>query len=397
MADSPGALRAVVVVSTLADTADAVEQCTASALEQLGATPDLGVVFATHDHRSAAEELAAKIRARTGVRCLIGCTGESLACGELEFESGPALVLWLAVLPGVKLVPIHLSFNRQADGGAIVGWPDELSAVWSDQSALLVLGEPFSFPVELLLDNVSEQHPGVPVVGGMASGAHSPEQNVLWLDDQAHADGAVAVLVDGPVRLRPIVSQGCRPVGRTFVVTKAEQNVVQQLGGRPALEQLQEVYAGLSPDEQRQVQQGLHLGRVINEYQDRFERGDFLVRNVLGADPQSGAVAVGDYVRVGQTVQFHIRDAATADDDLRALLSAARGVQRPAGALLFTCNGRGTRLFESPHHDAATCQELLGPLPLAGFFAQGELGPVGGRNFIHGFTASVVLFEAARA
>jgi small ligand-binding sensory domain FIST len=229
----------------------------------------------------------------------------------------------------------------------------------------------------------------------MASGVRGPGECRLLLGDAVHDHGAVGVLLGGAVGLRSVVSQGCRPIGRPFVVTKAQDNVIVQLGGRAPLAVLQELWQTLDDRDKRLFQQGLHVGRVINEYQGDFQRGDFLVRNVVGLDRTTGALAITDRVRVGQTLQFHVRDAATADEDLHALLqldlSAAAG--RPAGALLFSCNGRGTRLFETPDHDAAALRAEAGDIPVAGFFAQGELGPVGGQNFIHGFTASVALFE----
>src|SRR5262249_24806351 len=177
--------------------------------------------------------------------------------------------------------------------------------------------------------------------------------------------------------------------------TRAEDNVILELGGKPPLEQLQQLWASLSPTEQALFQQGLHVGRVINEYRGEIQRGDFLVRNVIGLDRSSGALAITERVRVGQTIQFHVRDAETADEDLRALLrlDVHAHEKKPAGALLFSCNGRGTRLFEQPDHDARTVRAEAGEVPLAGFFAQGELGPVGGQNFIHGYTASLALFE----
>ena len=185
------------------------------------------------------------------------------------------------------------------------------------------------------------------------------------------------------------MSQGCRPLGRAFVVTRAERNMIYELAGRPALDRVQELYQEADEDDRRLLQQGIHVGRVIDEHKPDFQRGDFLVRNVLGADKESGAIAVGDVVDVGSTVQFHVRDAATADEDLRSLLAG----ECAEAALLFTCNGRGTRLFGTPDHDAEIVSDALGGVPLSGFFAAGELGPVGGRNFLHGFTASLALFE----
>jgi small ligand-binding sensory domain FIST len=218
----------------------------------------------------------------------------------------------------------------------------------------------------------------------------------LLLGRAAPREGAVAVMLYGPLRLRTIVSQGCRPIGTHFVITKAERNVIYELGGKPALLRLKEIFDTLPTHEQQLVQQGLHVGRVVSEYQDRFQQGDFLVRNVMGIDPDNGAIAIGDYVRAGQTVQFHIRDQQSADEELRQLLAAVHNdTSSPDGALLFTCNGRGTRLFSQSDHDARLLQDVLGNIPLAGFFAAGELGPIGGKNFMHGFTASVALFENA--
>ena len=216
----------------------------------------------------------------------------------------------------------------------------------------------------------------------------------MILNHTVYEQGAVGVRLHGPVKTRTVLSQGCRPIGQPLVITKADRNVIFELGGKRALDQLQELFDQLEPKEQEIVQRGIHVGRVIDEYKNRFDRGDFLVRNVIGADQQTGAIAIGDFVRPGQTIQFHIRDAQSADEDLRHAFAAEKGTAR--GGLLFTCNGRGSRLFGEPHHDAGVVSRSLGDVPLAGFFAAGELGPVGRKNFLHGFTASVVIFEAAK-
>jgi small ligand-binding sensory domain FIST len=218
----------------------------------------------------------------------------------------------------------------------------------------------------------------------------------LLLNGKAHDAGAVGVRVDGAVRIRSVVSQGCRPIGQPFVVTKAERNLIHELGGRPALEQLQALFQSLGPDDQALARKGLHVGQVINEYQDHFRRGDFLVRNVQGIDSNNGAIAIGDWARVGHTVQFHVRDADTADEDLgELLLAASDSAPAVSGALVFTCNGRGTRLFAEPDHDAVAVSRQWPGISTAGFFAQGEIGPIGGKNFVHGFTASIALFESS--
>ena len=329
--------------------------------------------------------------------CLLGCTGESILCNQREIEGQPALALWLAHLPGTTLLPMHLEFQPTQDGGSFTGWHPTLEESWPEGASLVLLGEPFSFPADVLLSRLNDDRPGVCVVGGMASGGWGVGQNRLLLGKQVLDSGAVALVMHGSTKLRAVVSQGCRPVGRPLVVTKAEQNVILELGGRPALKQLQEIFGTLTQHEQGLFRHGLHVGQVINEYQDHFDRGDFLVRNVQGADPDSGAIAVGDFVRVGQTIQFQVRDAATADEDLEALLSAAKnGTSADClAALVFTCNGRGTRLFDEPNHDAAALAQHWPGLPAAGFFAQGEIGPVGGKSFLHGFTASIALVERA--
>ena len=260
---------------------------------------------------------------------------------------------------------------------------------------MLVVGDPYTFPADLMVERLNEDRPDLHVVGGMASGAAAPGESRLFLGDKVLRTGAAAVMLDGPLRATTVVSQGCRPIGHHLIVTKSEGNVIQELGGKPALLQLKSIFDTLATSEQQLVQRGLHLGRVVNEYQDQFTQGDFLVRNVMGIDPDTGSMAVGDFFRPGQTVQFHVRDHRTADEEMRQLLAVVRDdAQRsPLAGLLFTCNGRGTRLFPEPHHDAHVIREYLGDIPLAGFFAAGEIGPIGGKNFMHGFTASLVLFE----
>ncbi|HET6879526.1 MAG TPA: FIST N-terminal domain-containing protein [Pirellulales bacterium] len=383
-------LRFAAALSTLENTDDAVARACDEAGEQLGARPDLAMVFFSPHHAAKAKTASEEIRRRLSPGCLLGCTAEAIVGGSREVEGDAAVSLWLAAMPGVTLHSLSLEFQRSPEGGAVSGWPDDLPASSPPGSALLLLADPFSFPADWLLERLSEDRPGVPVLGGMASGAASPGGNRLLLNDRVLDSGAVGALLYGAVEVQPVVSQGCRPIGRHYVITKAEQNVILELSGKPPLAQLQELFDTLSARDQQLVQGGLHVGRVINEYQDRFQRGDFLVRNCIGADRDTGALAIGDFVRAGQTVQFHLRDAQTADEDLREMVAGATGA---TGALLFTCNGRGTRLFDQPDHDVSVLRELLGPIPVAGFFAQGEMGPIGGKNFLHGFTASCALFR----
>jgi small ligand-binding sensory domain FIST len=383
-------------LSTSTDSIEAFDQACSRGLSALGGEPALALMFFSPHHAADAGQLAAAARRRLGAGCVLGCMGESIVGNDREIEQEPALSLWLARWnKPVQVEPFHLALEETPDGYSLIGLPDNLEDVDPRQGIMLLLGDPFSFPAEDFLRQLNEKRPGLRVLGGMASGGRGPGQHPLLLNGEVKQMGAVGVLLHGAVSVRSIVSQGCRPFGRHYVITRARDNLILELGGKPPLEQLQALWQELNPRDQNLFQRGLHVGRVINEYQGEFHRGDFLVRNVLGLERESGALAITDRVRVGQTIQFHVRDSASADEDLHELLrmDGNAGGPRPAGALLFTCNGRGTRLFSEPHHDASAVQGETGAVPLAGFFAQGEIGPIGGQNFIHGFTASVVLFE----
>ncbi len=376
-------------LSLIPETASASQIVREELTEQLGGTTaDLVLAIVSPHHIGGLARLADDCLASGLAKHILGTTVETVVAGDREVEENPAIGLWAIRFPrGVEVRPIRLSF----DGETIDGWPEGLHGESLDGRTLILLADPFTFPVDQWLKLQAKQARGLRIVGGMASAAAQKGVNRLVLDSDLYSEGAVGVLLDGPVTIRTVVSQGCRPIGRSMIVTRADRNFVKELGRRPALEVLQELFSQLSPKEQALVQKGLNLGRVINEYQESFQRGDFLVRNVMGAD-DDGGLAITDVVRVGQTVQFHVRDAETADEDLRSLLSEFKDAN-VAGALLFSCNGRGTRMFPEPNHDIRVIHEILGPIPVAGFFAMGEIGPVGGENFLHGFTASIVLFS----
>ena len=363
----------------------AVGEVSGSILEQLQADDcDLAVCFASPHHVGAFEDIAAALHSILEPGVLVGGTAVAIVGGAREVEDAPALTVLGASLERTDLTPVALRVEETPDGMAVTGWPDAAS----DARTLLLFADPFTFPVDAFLERCNDDLPDLRIIGGLASAAAVPGGNRLVLDGEVLTGGAVGVLLDGDVEVRTLVSQGCRPIGRPFVVTKADRNFVEELGGKPAIERLQEVAAGATEEERALLRTGLHIGIVVDEHKAEFGRGDFLVRNLFGADQRTGALAVGDAVGVGQTLQFHIRDAGAADEDLRELLAAADA----SAALLFTCNGRGQHLFGVPDHDAGLVEQLLGEIPLAGAFCAGEIGPVGGRNFLHGFTASLALF-----
>ncbi|RUL89566.1 FIST signal transduction protein [Tautonia sociabilis] len=375
-------------LSTVADPDRACQEVLDRLEQAMGTTrADLAVAFASAEHADALGTLSHRIRQGGLADHVIGCSGETIVGEGREIESGPALALWSIRAPGAGVHTFRATGPADLDRLPIQGEGEA-----SPSRAMILLGDPFSFSADDWLTAVNERAPGLPVVGGMASASHSPGGNRLVVDDELVSVGAVGVLLEGPIAVRAVVSQGCRPIGRPMIVTRADRNIILDLGRRPAVEVLRELLDELSPEDRARARKGLHLGRVMSEYREQFGRGDFLVRNVMGIDPRGG-IAVSDLVRVGQTVQFHVRDAETADEDLHALLDPPISPS-PVGALLFSCNGRGTRLFPSPDHDARVLTEHLGPVPVCGFFAMGELGPVGGRNYVHGFTASIALFQA---
>jgi small ligand-binding sensory domain FIST len=358
-----------------------------------GRRPDLAVVFASVHHAPAAGQVLEAVHEAASPAGLIGCVGEAVVGGSREVEAEPAVSVWLGALPGGAQT-FHMEFVSTASGGAFGGWRFQPDEPGGRVPVHLMICDPFTFPADLLLQHLNDAVPGAVVVGGNASGAAQAGETVLFQDREIHRDGAVGARLSGSIGVRTLVSQGCRPIGDAFVVTRAEQNVMFELGGRPPLERLRETVTSLAPPDRELVSHGLHVGRAIDEYKAEQGTGDFLIRGVIGADPDTGAVAVGDHLEVGQTVRFHVRDAATADEELRTLLEREVSEQpgRPAGALLFTCNGRGSRLFPTPDHDARLVSSYLGGVPMAGFFCAGELGPVGGKNFLHGFTASLAVF-----
>jgi len=370
----------------------AVGEAVGQVLDRLGEEhPDLVMVFASGHHTGAFDDIGTAIRSLLFPVAMIGCSADAVIADAREVEDGPALAIFAARLPTTILTATHLQVVPTPDGPAISGWPD--TDIGTD--TLLLLADPFSFPADAFLARANDDLPGLRVIGGLASSARGSGGNRLLLDGHVMHSGAVGVFLDGGVDVATVVSQGCRPLGQPFVVTRAEQNVIYELGGQPALHRLRETAAAATDEERALLQHGLHVGIVVDEHKLDFAPGDFLVRNVMGGDEQSGAIAVGDLVEVGQTVQFHVRDADSADADLHLLLEAAAEDGGADAALLFTCTGRGRHLFGEDDHDASLVAETLGPMPVAGFFCAGEIGPVGPRNFLHGFTASLALFRSA--
>jgi small ligand-binding sensory domain FIST len=351
---------------------------------------DLALVFASGAHLSAPEATVAGVQEAIGPEALVGCGAGGVLGAGRELESGTAVAVWTASLDGeAEVIPFHAAVEGEPGEERIDGLP-----LVADADGVIMLADPYTFPADAVLAELARAAPGVPVVGGLASGRSGEGGAALVCDDRVCDDGAVGVVLRG-VEMLPCVSQGAAPMGPELTITAAEGNVIESLAGRPALTTIERVIGGLSPRERALVASGLLIGIVIDGGKPEYEQGDFLVRGVLGAEEETGAVAVGAAVHPGQVVRLHARDAASADADLRRELRVradALGGAGPAGALVFSCNGRGRTMFGTADHDAAMVAQELGGAPSAGFFAAGEIGPVGGRSFLHGFTATVAVF-----
>ncbi|CAN5834090.1 FIST C-terminal domain-containing protein [soil metagenome] len=360
-------------------------------IEELGEAPDLAVLFVTGAFAGATEDLAGAVGRLLRPKALAGATAVSVLAGDREIEERAAVALFAADwstnlrdgLEGARAV--RFEAERQDEGWRLTGTDD----VAVDGATLILLADPFSFPVDGFLEQLHRRAPGLTVVGGMASAASGPGGNRLVADDVVTDKGAVGIFLPPGMPVHAVVSQGCRPVGEPLVVTEATANLIGEIAGRPALDRVMATAESASPEDRALMARGLHIGLVVDEGKESFAQGDFLIRNVLGADRETKAVAVGAEVEVGSTVQFQVRDADSADEDLRTTLATTDG----DAALVFTCNGRGTHLFGEPDHDARLVNDHLGGGATAGMFCAGEIGPVGGRAFVHGFTASLLVFE----
>jgi small ligand-binding sensory domain FIST len=369
---------------------DAFAEAAARAALGLGGAPcDVALVFAGQDNLAHAGLGLEAVHDRLHPNALAGCGAQGVVGTGREVETG-GVVVWAASLGGGSAEAFHLEAVAAGEGRlAITGMPDI-----SDEEALVMFVDPYTFPAEALLAEIARSSPGVPVVGGLAAAESSPA--ALFHDGAVASMGAVGVVLSD-VAVHCTVSQGASPIGPEMVVTACDGNVIEELASRPALDRLMHAIRNeLSADEQALATQGLLVGIVIDENRPDYERGDFLVRALMSVDEQERTITIGERVRIGQTVRLHVRDAASADIDLRSALErVTRELDRPpAGALMFTCNGRGSHMFGSAGHDADALAREIGPAPAAGFFCAGEIGPVGDRSFVHGFSTSVALFSA---
>jgi small ligand-binding sensory domain FIST len=353
-----------------------------------GEKADLAIVFAAGAHLAAPEATLEGVHEALRPPELIGCGAGGVLGGGAEHEAGTAVAVWTIALGDGAATTFHATARQVEDSIAVTG----MESLAGARGAIL-LPDPFTFPTDALLQDLAARAPGVPVLGGLASARTEEDSTALFHGDRVCEAGAVGVRFDG-IDLLPCVSQGATPVGPEMTITAAEGNVIAELAGRPALDHIRETIEQLDARERTLVAGGLLVGLVLDGGKPDYGHGDFLVRGLLGADPVSGTIAIAAPVEPGQVLRLHARDAASADRDfheqLRVRVDALGG--EIAGALAFACHSRGRQMFGVADHDAGLLAAELGGAPSAGFFAAGEIGPVGGASFIHSFTATVALF-----
>ncbi|MCB1749756.1 MAG: FIST C-terminal domain-containing protein [Gammaproteobacteria bacterium] len=382
-------------LSTAATTEDAVEAVATTLLDALGAAPDLVFVFASDAHRIAYDRLPGLLAERLGAGLVLGCSASGVIADAREVEEGAALAVTAACLPGVELSAWRLEAGDLAPGSAHSAQLTTLAA--GPRPHFVVLADPFSFPTERLLRSIEQGFAGSVVSGGLASGGAAPGECALFLDRRHWYSGAVVLALSGAIEVLGAVAQGCRPVGEPMFVSACAGNRLDGLDGRSPLAVLDDLFAQADAHDRSLMRHSLFLGLAMRPGASRHVQGDFLVRNVIGGDPASGALWIGAELREHQVVQFQLRDRETSRADLERVLDRLAGElagRPPSGGLLFSCTGRGAGLYGVPGHDAGACRAQLGGLPLGGFFCNGEIGQVEGQPFVHGYTSALAVFRA---
>ena len=379
---------------------DAAHQVTDQALRQLDGAPcHLAIVFISPSYRTRWSDALTLIHARLRPGVLIGCSGSGIMAGDREVDSVPAMALVAASMPEVRLYPFAVS-PEELDRMTCAEWLQKLGIGPEAKPQFIALADPYTCDPAKLVADANVAFPGAPMIGGLVSGGREPGDHLLFHDTDVLHAGAVGVALTGNVVMETVVSQGCRPIGRPLIITRSDEHIIWELGGRPALEALRQALMGLSPVDHELAQQSIFAGVVINEMKANFGPGDFLIRHLVGIDPPTGAMAISEHVTLGQTLQFHLRDPQASRDELRRLLMQRAAQWRqapPSGALLFNCLGRGRAFYGASSQDLRTIRALAGRLPVGGFCCNGEIGPIGSVNRLHSYTASLAVFRPAHA
>ena len=385
-------------ISEQSSIADALSECAGSIRSQLGEQPQLAVAFVSPHYQPEYDRVGPLLKEMLGAEHSFGCSGGGIIGAGLEVEQRPALSITAATMPGVDIEAFHLDGDKLPDLDASPDrWRELVGVTEGQQPHFVLLADPYSFPVQNLIMGLDFAFPQAAKIGGLASGAQRPGDNALFLDGVVHGAGAIGLALHGNIVVDTVVAQGCRPIGEAMRITSSQNNILVELDGKPPMAVLQDLFRTLSERDRQLMGHSLFLGVVMDEFLDSPVQGDFLIRNVVGMDQRTGALAIGEMLKEGQLVQFHLRDADTSAQDLTFVLERYAVENREnevPGALLFSCLGRGQYLYGRANHDTDIFREKLGQVPLGGFFCNGEIGPVGGTTFLHGYTSSFGLFRS---
>ena len=380
---------------------NAIEECVSAVRRDMGgATPDFAAAFVSSHFADQYDDVPAMIKDSLGPGLLFGCSAGGVIGGGREVEHQAGLSLTVARLPDVELVPFHLDGEALPDMDAAPNaWEEAVKVPAEKEPRFLLLVDPFNFPAQNFIMGLDYAYSRSVKIGGMASGGQRPGDNALFLGDNVHRGGAVGIAMHGNVAVDTVVAQGCRPIGQLMSITKSQQNILLELDERPPLEVLRELFTSASERDRELMQHSLFLAIAMDDLNDQPRQGDFLIRNIVGLDGRTGTMAIGEMLREGQRVQFHLRDALTSSEDLASLLASYAGdteIDLCQGAMLFSCLGRGQYLYGRPDHDTDLFRDKVGAIPLGGFFCNGEIGQVGGTTFLHGYTSSFGIFRPMR-
>jgi small ligand-binding sensory domain FIST len=373
---------------SLLDALDEVSQALHAGMK--GDPVDLLLVFPSQHHLFDYGRILPRLRENLGPARTVGVSANCVIGSHLELEHQPGVSVIAAHLPAVDMAIRRVTRSELPPlDGSPQPWRDLIGVDAELKPDFIVLADPYSLEVQQLLTGIDYAYPESTIVGGLASGAQGPRGNGLFLDQEIHRSGALVIALWGNVKIDAVVSQGCRPIGKPVRVTECDGHLLTRVDEQSPTEYLSSLYNSLDEDTRALVRSSLHLGIVVDELREEIGPGDFVIRNILGMHQESGVVAIGSDLRAGQTVQFHVRDGKSAIRDLDAKLEAYKQkhpADQVAGALQFSCLGRGQGFLGVPNHDVGMLQESLGPLPVCGFFGSGEIGPIATSTYLHGFT-----------
>ncbi len=356
---------------------------------------DIAFLFISGFDEKSTKVIGDKIQAGLSLKNVLGCAGYGVIGAGKEIEDSPSVSLLLARMPGVRCMPFYLDQTSYEDLQTTEEWYDLMDVYPNEKPKFIVFTEATNSAMNSFIEGINKSYPNSPVVGGLTGVENHPRQNLFICNSQYYAEGLVGVCLTGNIHIETIVSQGCRPIGESYIITQADDNIIYELAGRPFYEVLEDVINEISERDQKLAQDAIFVGIAMNEYKHRMRQGDFIIRLLMAIDDESGAGIITDAVHVGQTVKFHVRDPISAEQDLKSLLKEHQNELvrlAPKGGLIFSCSARGKELFGAQNHDTNLLNDFLGDVPLSGFFSAGELGPVYGKNFLHGVTSCIALF-----